>query len=283
MVAISHVGDVSDNYPLAAFAPDGQTLYIRENNRGDDIRAYSYPALVEQSVVVTDIFGQFACDGDDVLYWFPIAGNAKELWTNAASPTLLASWSSGETVTNLACCWSPYDDHLYVLLVTDSPFADRGLWRVTKAGVKTQIDTSVVSPMTSAGRMLVPTLDGGIWWQSGSGLTRYDIPADTITTNTTVTTQTSDSWIPQPDHSVLAWSTVGGASAGRRATYSAGGSISLALEPDVDVLSPGQRGVAYLPDLSVCTVERHLTAEVWQVGEFAVTARWTLGRVGWGA
>lgn len=280
-VDISQTGDLSENYPFAAFSPSGSKLYVFENNRGSDIREYTYPGLSEVGIVVNDVLGPMACDGSGVLYWTDseIVGTDVScvIYKDPSSPTEIMRWTSTSSLPIVSICWSPFDDSIYALVnLSVSPFTDEGLWRIDLDGATSDhvessfsIDTAVNTP--------VPTLDGAIWWSNPSPtrVYRHDITGGTTAQ---AIADFFDVVIPQPDHSVIGWSTIAGVSKGRRIDAA----MSITDETDVNVLTPGQRGVAYIPDLTCVAVERRLSGEVWQIGQLP-TGGWTVGRVAWGS
>lgn len=274
-LTISQIGTLSENYVFAAFAPDGQTLYVWENNRGGDLRAYSYPGLVEGATILSNVTGPVACDDNNDIFW-EHSTVTSQVWTDPGSPSPIFSLTA--LSSPMALCWSPYDDNLYLVAGPSSHAADIGLWRITKAGVGTKLPNG--HALDSNGRNIVPTLDGGLWWQSTRDLlVRHDIPSDTIVTGA-VRLNISDSWAPQPDHSVVGYGTHLGVRQGWRVALDAG-VLTFTAEPAADVLALGQRGVAYVPDLTLVTVERHLSGEVWELA--SAVSRWFTGHMGWTA
>lgn len=260
---IRFIADLTQNQPWAAFDPSGDTLYVWENNRGFDLRDYSYPGLVEQSIVVNNTLGPVACDGDGEVYWTNaiVSGStaATQVVKNPSSPTALFTTSFQSSNPIVTLCWSPFDDLLY-LLVSSANVSESGLWSLTKDGSTATLVDNTHTINVSANTP-VPTLDGAIWWSNSAAprVYRYDI-GGASTAEVTVTA--NDVVIPQPDNTVIGYMGIGGTFLGRRIDAS----MTTSLEPAADVLAFGQRAVAYLPDLSVVTVERRVTGEVWEIG-----------------
>jgi len=276
---LTHTGDLTDDLLYGALSPDGSTLYAFELNRGFDIRSYAFPALTGGSVILNDVTGPMACDGDGVLYWVDDALNeaetlaATQIWKNAGSPTLV--WSSAFAIPNptVTLCWSPYDGLLYALI-------DGLLYSIDPtSGADTLLYTpSVGTPTIASGP--VPTLDGGIWWSfspssSSHKVIRYDIPGSSGAEAIVGITHYQDQLLPRADGTAVGFTSSGSSA------FVVASDLSATSAPDLAGIVGGARGVAYTPDLSLVVFGSRGTNGVWQIGEVVVpTYHFTIGRVG---